>query len=43
MPPREATAWAIQRMAERRGSHEGLEGLKAFLEKRPAAWTTKGS
>jgi methylglutaconyl-CoA hydratase len=43
LPAREATAWAIQRMAERRGSHEGLEGLKAFLEKRPANWTTKGS
>jgi methylglutaconyl-CoA hydratase len=43
LPAREATAWAVQRMAERRGSHEGLEGLKAFLEKRPAAWTAKGS
>jgi methylglutaconyl-CoA hydratase len=43
LPAREATAWAVQRMAERRGSHEGLEGLKAFLEKRPASWTTKGS
>ncbi len=43
LPLREATAWAVQRMAERRGSHEGLEGLKAFLEKRPASWTTKGS
>ena len=43
LPPREAAAWAIQRMAERRGSHEGLEGLKAFLEKRAAVWTTKGS
>lgn len=43
MAPREAMAWAIQRMAERRGSHEGLEGLKSFLEKRPADWTTKGS
>ncbi len=43
MAPREAAAWALQRMAERRGSHEGLEGLKAFLEKRPASWTTKGS
>ncbi len=41
MPPREATAWAVQRMAERRGSPEGLEGLRAFLEKRPAAWTVK--
>ncbi len=43
LAPREAGAWAIQRMAERRGSPEGLEGLKAFLEKRPASWTTKGS
>ena len=43
MPARDAQAWALQRMAERRGSHEGLEGLKAFLEKRPASWTTKGS
>lgn len=43
MPPRDAAAWANQHMAERRGSHEGIEGLKAFLEKRPAAWTTKGS
>jgi methylglutaconyl-CoA hydratase len=43
LPPREASAWAIQRMAERRGSPEGLEGLKAFLEKRPAGWVPKGS
>jgi len=43
MPSREAAAWAIQRMAERRGSHEGLEGLKSFLEKRAADWTSKGS
>ncbi len=43
MAPREASAWAVQRMAERRGSHEGLEGLKSFLEKRPASWTIKGS
>jgi len=41
MTPREGTAWAVQRMAERRGSAEGLEGLRAFLEKRPAAWTGK--
>ena len=43
MPAKDAASWAIQRMAERRGSPEGLEGLKAFLEKRPASWTTKGS
>jgi methylglutaconyl-CoA hydratase len=43
MPAREAATWAIQHMAERRGSHEGLEGLKAFLEKRAPAWTSKGS
>ena len=43
LPAREASAWAIQRMAERRGSQEGMEGLKSFLEKRPASWTTKGS
>jgi len=45
LPPREASAWAVQRMAERRGSPEGLEGLKSFLEKRAPAWTekTKGS
>jgi methylglutaconyl-CoA hydratase len=43
LPPRDASAWAIQRIAERRGSHEGIEGLRAFLEKRPAAWTAKGS
>lgn len=43
MPAREASAWAIQRMAERRGSREGLEGLKSFLEKRPADWIPKGS
>ncbi|MEO8054058.1 MAG: enoyl-CoA hydratase-related protein [Acidobacteriota bacterium] len=43
LPAREASAWAIQRMAERRGSQEGMEGLKSFLEKRPPDWTTKGS
>ncbi len=39
MPPREASTWAVQRMAERRGSPEGLEGLRAFLEKRKPGWT----
>ena len=41
MSLKDATTWAVQRMAERRGSPEGLEGLKAFLEKRSPAWVPK--
>ncbi|HZU12694.1 MAG TPA: enoyl-CoA hydratase-related protein [Chloroflexota bacterium] len=29
----------VRRIAERRASAEGQEGLRAFLEKRPATWT----
>ena len=32
---------AIQRLAERRGSAEGPEGLKAFLEKRKPSWAVE--
>ena len=38
MPLREATNIAIQRLAERRASAEGREGLAAFLEKRKPSW-----
>jgi methylglutaconyl-CoA hydratase len=38
--PAEETA---QRIAERRTSAEGQEGLRAFLEKRPAAWLSGDS
>ena len=38
MPLREATNMAIQRLAERRASAEGREGLAAFLEKRKPSW-----
>jgi len=43
LPAKDAVTWAIARMAERRGSPEGLEGLQAFLEKRKASWTAKSS
>ena len=29
---------AVARAADRRTSEEGQEGLRAFLEKRPAGW-----
>lgn len=34
---------ATRRIAERRISEEGQEGMRAFLEKRPAAWLTSES
>jgi methylglutaconyl-CoA hydratase len=37
--PHESTRWhTARRMAAQRGSAEGQEGLRAFLEKRPPAW-----
>jgi methylglutaconyl-CoA hydratase len=41
MPPRELMTVTVQKIGERRTSAEGQEGMKAFLEKRPAAWTEK--
>jgi methylglutaconyl-CoA hydratase len=39
LPLEEATALTARTIAERRVSSEGQEGLRAFLEKRPPAWT----
>jgi methylglutaconyl-CoA hydratase len=39
----EATGITTRRIAERRVSDEGQEGLRAFLEKRPPAWERHGS
>jgi methylglutaconyl-CoA hydratase len=38
IPLAEARAWTARRIAERRASEEGQEGLRAFLEKRKPAW-----
>ncbi len=38
LPPREQQALTVQRIAERRASVEGREGVTAFLEKRKPAW-----
>ncbi len=37
-PPREQQALTVLRIAERRASAEGREGVTAFLEKRPPTW-----
>lgn len=37
------TEITVQRIADRRVSAEGQDGLKAFLEKRPAAWLGEGA
>ena len=34
----EATVWTARKIAERRASEEGQEGLRAFLEKRKPSW-----
>jgi methylglutaconyl-CoA hydratase len=38
LSPREQQTLTVQRIAERRASAEGREGVTAFLEKRPPAW-----
>lgn len=40
--PEVARALTIDLLVERLGSDEGHEGLRAFLEKRPAAWVVEG-
>jgi methylglutaconyl-CoA hydratase len=40
--PEAARALTIDLLVERLGSDEGREGLRAFLEKRPAAWVVEG-
>jgi methylglutaconyl-CoA hydratase len=41
--PHESTRWhTARRIAAQRTSAEGQEGLRAFLEKRPASWTDPG-
>lgn len=39
--PREQQTLTVQRIAERRASAEGREGVKAFLEKRPPSWAAR--
>lgn len=41
--PEEAMPLTVRTIAERRASEEAREGLTAFLEKRPPAWTPKKS
>jgi methylglutaconyl-CoA hydratase len=41
MPLKDASNQAIQRLAERRASAEGREGLAAFLEKRKPSWAAE--
>jgi enoyl-CoA hydratase/carnithine racemase len=41
MSPRDLLTVTVQKIGERRTSAEGQEGMKAFLEKRAAAWTEK--
>jgi methylglutaconyl-CoA hydratase len=41
--PEEAMPLTVRTIAERRASDEAKEGLTAFLEKRPPAWTPKKS
>ena len=36
--PADAPSWTARRIAERRASDEGQEGLRAFLEKRKPSW-----
>ena len=38
MPLSDAQTWTARRIAERRASEEGQEGLRAFLEKRKPNW-----
>jgi methylglutaconyl-CoA hydratase len=40
--PEDTLAMTVDALAAQRVSPEGQEGLKAFLEKRPARWTTPG-
>jgi methylglutaconyl-CoA hydratase len=41
--PHESTRWhTARRIAAQRTSAEGQEGLRAFLEKRPASWIDRG-
>ena len=39
--PADVLTLTVDQIANQRVSPEGQEGLRAFLEKRPAAWTTK--
>lgn len=41
LAPRERQALTVQRIAERRASAEGREGVTAFLEKRPPTWAAR--
>jgi methylglutaconyl-CoA hydratase len=41
--PEEAMPVTVRTIAERRASQEAKEGLTAFLEKRPPAWTRKST
>jgi len=38
LPPDDARTWTAARIADRRASDEGQEGLRAFLEKRKPTW-----
>jgi methylglutaconyl-CoA hydratase len=40
LSPDEAMSITVRAISERRASDEAKEGLSAFLEKRPAKWTT---
>jgi methylglutaconyl-CoA hydratase len=41
LPPRDVLSYTSECIARLRASDEAQEGMKAFLEKRPAAWTRR--
>jgi methylglutaconyl-CoA hydratase len=42
LPPRDVLSYTAECIARLRASDEAQEGMKAFLEKRPASWANRG-